>query len=99
MAERAAIYSKYLTAWAQRSQSVNFILNASPRFDPKMYEEVTVYRGDDKTAYVRSSFIDTNCWGGDRNWRILLKREDGAWRIERLQVASGDQPYRSKTIA
>jgi hypothetical protein len=99
MAERAAIYAKYMTAWAQRSQSTIFTLNASPRFNPKLFQDVLVYRGDDETAYVCSTCVDTSSWQGERNWRFLLKREGDAWRIERLQFSTRDKPYRSKTIA
>jgi len=54
MAERVEIYAKYMTAWAQRSQGCNFILNDSPRFDPKTFEGALVYRVDEETAYVWS---------------------------------------------
>ena len=99
MAERAAIYAKYMTAWAQRSQSTTFTLKASPRFNPKLFQDdVFVYRGDDETAYVWSTYVGTSSWQGGRNWRFLLKREGGAWRIERLQSSTRDKPYRSMTI-
>ncbi|SIO66800.1 Cell wall assembly regulator SMI1 [Singulisphaera sp. GP187] len=97
MAERSAIFAKYLTAWAQRSQSDNFTLNDSPRFAPKTFEEVFVYRGDEETAYVWSTHISDSL-EGERNWRVLLKREGGGWRIERLQSSTEGKPYRSKTI-
>jgi len=97
MAERSTIFAKYLTAWAQRSQGGSFTLNTSPRFDPKIFEEVFVYRGDEETAYVWSTHV-SGSWRGDRNWRVQLKREGGAWRIERMQRSANGGPYRSKTI-
>ena len=99
MAERSAIFAKYMTAWAVRSQGDCFTLNNTPRFDPETFGDVSVYRGDDETAYVGSSHIDATSYQGDRRVRFLLKREDGAWRIERLQISTADKPFRSKTIA
>lgn len=91
MDERRAIFARYTTAWARRSQSDNFILNESPRFDPEDYVDAMVFRADD-LAYVWSI-------RGDANQRFLLKREGGDWRIERLQVQrESNKPFLSKTL-
>ncbi len=97
MADRGAIFAKYTTAWARRSQGDAFILNEKPRFDPETFREVLVYRADDETAYVWSTHVGSS-WRGESNERFLLKREEGAWRIERLQVSIKGKPYRSKTL-
>ncbi|WP_406697849.1 SMI1/KNR4 family protein [Singulisphaera sp. Ch08] len=92
MAERRAIFAAHTTDWAQRSQSDAFVLHDSPRFDLEEYRDALVYQCDDDTAYVWSI-------RGNADRRFLLKREQGAWRIERLQAQFKDnQPFRSKTL-
>jgi hypothetical protein len=93
MAEQRLIYAKYTTAWRQRRLGNTFWLRSTVQCDPAVQRPTEVLRRDATTAYV---FLDS--LGDDRIYRYKLKREDGVWRIERMQTSDDGKPFQTRLI-
>jgi cell wall assembly regulator SMI1 len=90
MAEQRLIYAKYATAWRQRRLGTTFFLYATIQSDPAYQRPTAVLRRDATTAYVLLDSL-----GEDRTYRYKLKREDGVWRLERMQTSDDGKSFQS----
>jgi len=92
MAERRTIFARFASVWAREHQGTTFWLTATPRYDLQADRVAEVLRRDDDTAFVVMAAR------GGWTYRFLLKREEGAWRIERLQWSYDGGPFSTRSI-
>jgi hypothetical protein len=93
MAGQRLIYARYTTAWRQRRLGTTFYLRDTVQCNPAYQRPTAVLRRDASTAYVLLDPL-----GEDRLYRYKLKREDGVWRIERMQTSDDGKAFKTRLL-